>query len=69
MRALRLICIYLGCVMLITGAFEGVLNMFHWSSFGMLFRNGLAKAIIGGLLALVAWKFLPQNSRPSSLEL
>jgi hypothetical protein len=35
----------------------------------MFFRNGLAKAILGGFVALIAWKFLPQNGGPSSLEL
>jgi hypothetical protein len=67
MRTIRLMCLYLGSTALVAGTIECILDLFHWPGLWMFAKDHFAEAILSGLLALVAWKYLPQNVTPPSV--
>jgi hypothetical protein len=67
MRTIRLICLYLGGTAFVVGTIECIIDLLHWPGLWIFAKDHSAKAILGGLLALVAWKYLPQNVTPPSV--
>jgi hypothetical protein len=62
MRALKLICLYVGCVALATGAFICVVDIFRWPGWYLFVREGILRIVLGCLLVLSAWKYRKNSS-------
>ena len=67
MRAIRLLCLYLGITSFLVGIIEGILDLFHWPGLWAFATGHSAKAVLGGLVGWAAWRYLPQPGTKSSV--